>query len=82
MEKMPTPARKRVTLPADGAEFATVHTYVRTERRPDAKLGELHPEYAFIFRCTKTGKERVYGVEDATPRTTEMVNAERTEVIS
>lgn len=56
----------------------THHEYVRTELQPDPQMGELHPQWAHIFRCKTTGAERVFGIEDATRITSMLQNNEST----
>ena len=81
MQQIPVPARRRVLLPTAGyadspTEIVTRHVYVRTERQPDPEFGVLRPQWAFIFKCEETDAERVYGVQDATLCTDDLVKSE------
>lgn len=53
------PERKTAVLMNDKGQL-TKHVYTRTEL---AKVDRAGKAYAFIFRCTETGRERRWGLE-------------------
>ncbi len=66
----PSPARRRALLESAGIPEPTftLHLYEETILEPDPDLGWLHPQWAQMFKCTKTGAVRKFGVVDATLR--------------
>lgn len=46
----------------------TKHVFAGVELEGDPEYGMLHPQWAVIYKCTKTGARRKFGVIDATPQ--------------
>jgi hypothetical protein len=68
-QPLPRPETLAAFLPSGLGKAPSVHLYVRTEKRDDlvtetpGKAAIYVSGHVFIFRCTETGIERVWGCQ-------------------
>jgi hypothetical protein len=83
--KLGTEAVQSKTVFIESAGLAhptlTMHTFAGTELEPDPEAGMLHPQWALVYKCNKTGARRKFGVVDATPISDRMRATEQSELV-